>query len=510
MERIGQYGMFEKSFRCVHQEAVLSSCGRFVLTEADGEEEAVQVSAFRTGEGQFTVRFMPWRQGLWRYEIAVGDTEIFGEFLCTEPEKDCHGRVTVREEGFCYEDGSKFLPFGTTCYAWIYQPPERQEQTLDTLRASCFNKLRMLVFPKHMPYNNEEPERFPFLRDVRGKWDIGMPDYGFWDNLDEKIRRLGEMGMEVDLILFHPYDKWGFSELSREESMRYLEYCIARLSAFHNLWWSLANEYEMLVRKRVEDWDAIGEFVREQDAYGHLISIHNIMQVYPKRDWMTHCSIQSSDINRVPYWKKKYGIPVLIDECGYEGDLEFVWGNLSAFDMADRFWWTLTRGAYCTHGETFHREDEVLWWSKGGKLYGESEARIRFLKELLYSLPGVGTAEPLFTPPNPNELRREEKPVNEQGMRYLELVRTSPEEEKFGTYADRPKRLLGEGWQLTYFGHSCPCMMRVRLPEGTVYDAELIDIWEMTRTALRFGLSGEEVLELPGKEGMAVLLRLRK
>lgn len=32
---------------------------------------------------------------------------------------------------FMYEDGTRFQPFGTTCYAWINQPEEIQEQTLE-------------------------------------------------------------------------------------------------------------------------------------------------------------------------------------------------------------------------------------------------------------------------------------------------------------------------------------------------------------------------------------------
>lgn len=541
MEQTVLYQMFEKRFPCESGEPVLPDCAVFWQ---EGEKEAKRgTSAIRTGtfrrtETEFAVRFMPEQEGVWHYEIRVPGTVLSGDVLCVReaaggvrtagecasdmgPEEGCplgarpaaggcHGRVVAAGDGFAYLDGEKFLPFGTTCYAWIYQPEERQEQTLATLAGSCFNKLRMLVFPKHMPYNNEEPERFPYLRDGEGGWDIKRPDLLFWERLDQVIARLGELGIETDLILFHPYDRWGFSELSGEESRCYLEYCIARLSAFHNLWWSLANEYEMVIRKNHADWDAAGELIRDRDPYGHLISIHNIMQLYPKRDWMTHCSIQSSDLNRIPYWKKKYGCPILIDECGYEGNLEFNWGNLSAFDMADRFWWTVTRGGYCTHGETFHREDEVLWWSKGGVLHGESEPRIRFLKDLLYELPGVGKADPMFDPQNPNEERRDGHKPNEKDLRFLELVRTSPEEEKFGMYGDSPKKLAGEGWQLYYFGRSCPCRVHVRLPEGECYDAQRIDIWEMTRTPLAEGVSGNALLVLPGKPGTAVLLRRRE
>ena len=149
----------------------------------------------------------------------------------------------------------------------------------------------------------------------------------------------------------------------------------------------------MLTTKTMEDWDAFGERLRDTDPYHHLISVHNILIMYPKRDWMSHVSVQSGDVQRVALWRENYGLPVIDDEFGYEGNIEYDWGNLSAFDFVDRCWTVVARGGFPTHGETFHREDEVLWWSKGGKLYGQSEPRMAYLKKLLYELPGYGKGQ---------------------------------------------------------------------------------------------------------------------
>ena len=124
-----------------------------------------------------------------------------------------------------------------------------------------------------------------------------------------------EMGIEVDLILFHPYDRWGFSKLSQQDSLIYLKYCVARLSAYRNIWWSLANEYEILYDKVLGDWDEYGAFLAKNDSYSHLRSVHNFLEPYPKRDWLTHCSIQSGQFYKIPFWRQKYKVPVIIDEC---------------------------------------------------------------------------------------------------------------------------------------------------------------------------------------------------
>ena len=69
----------------------------------------------------------------------------------------------------------------------------------------------------------------------------------------------------ADLILFHPYDgvpleasegHWGFDCLGGHDPLRYgpandehyLRYAVARLASFSNVWWSLANEWDLLDR----------------------------------------------------------------------------------------------------------------------------------------------------------------------------------------------------------------------------------------------------------------------
>jgi hypothetical protein len=49
------------------------------------------------------------------------------------------------------------------------------------------------------------------------------------------------------------------------------------------------------------------------------------------------------------YWGK----PVVIDECGYEGDLENGWGKISGEEMLRRFWEGAIRGGYVGHDETY-------------------------------------------------------------------------------------------------------------------------------------------------------------
>lgn len=105
------------------------------------------------------------------------------------------------------------------------------------------------------------------------------------------------MGIEADLIVMHPYDRWGFAQMTKEQDALYWKYVLARFSAYRNMWWSLANEYDLFDHKAVEDWEGYAKVICEKDPYHHLRSIHNCLVFYDyNRPWITHCSIQRQDL----------------------------------------------------------------------------------------------------------------------------------------------------------------------------------------------------------------------
>lgn len=490
MKQVECYRVFELSLPGTRAE------GRFQMGE-----RSFTVKGFSSGEKRVSVRFMPDEVGTWRYEISSDLESVNGSFDCTPAAEGNHGPVRVNGRKFAYADGNRYLPFGTTCYGWAHQGDSLRRQTLESLKNSPFNKVRMLLFPKSMVYNTGEPQMFPFLKDHDGNYDVHQPNYPFWEDLEQQILELDKLGIEADLILFHPYDRWGFATLSRADSLAYVQYCVSRLGAFKNIWWSLANEYDLVPGKTEEDWDAFAEMICQLDAAKHLLSIHNCCQSYPNRDWMTHCSIQTNLCRQTLTLGWEYQKPVIIDECGYEGNIEFTWGNLSAFEMANRFWTVMACGGYCTHGETFFREDEILWWGKGGLLVGQSVERIAFLRNLLEELPGVPEAAlgNLGGNPNGND--------SDSGMAaFGAAMMRMPEASCTAFIAELIPMVCGnEHYQLTYLGRTCPAWLDVYCPAEGIFRAEVIDIWDMTRTPAGT-VTGSGRIKLPAKEGQAVLL----
>ncbi|HEX3878399.1 MAG TPA: DUF5060 domain-containing protein, partial [Bryobacteraceae bacterium] len=430
----------------------------------------VDVNGFYDGDGTYRIRFMPDEIGEWTYTTFSNAPALdnkSGAFTATQPSAYNHGPVRVRYVShFAYEDGAPYVPVGTTCYAWTHQGDKLEEQTLATLRTAPFNKIRMCVFPKSYAYNANEPVYYPFPRDAAGHNDLSRFNPQFFQHLEKRIADLEGLGIEADLILFHPYDRWGYASLPAEVNDRYLRYTVSRLAAYRNVWWSLANEWDLVKTKNVSDWDRFFRIVQESDPYQHLRSIHYSNVMYDNsKPWVTHASMQSSDLEKARDYVAEFRKPVIYDECKYEGNIPKRWGNISAQEMVRRFWLGTVGGAYVGHGETYLDPNDVLWWSKGGVLHGESPQRIAFLRKILDGAPPEGL----------NNLSNYYLGAGQEGRYYL-----------------------------FYFDVNQPAEYEFNLAPTADYRADLIDPWQMTITPIPGAFTGKFTLKLPGRPSLAV------
>jgi len=425
------------------------------------QNRVLEPDGFYDGDGVYRVRFMPDTPGEWRYVTKSNVPDLDGhqgQFTCVAASEGNHGPVRVKDKfHFAYDDGTPFYPFGTTCYAWAHQGDELEEQTLETLKEAPFNKIRMTVFPKDYIYNENEPVYYPFERDEKGQSDWTRFNPEFFRHFEKRVGQLCEMGIEADIIIFHPYDRWGYCDMDAESDYRYLRYLVARLASFRNVWWSMANEYDFLLDvKPMSQWDHYFHIVEEKDPYQHLRSIHNgnpAMNYDHTKPWITHVCIQSWDVKRVTEWLDAYRKPVIDDECAYEGNIPRPWGNISAQELVHRFWIMMVRGGYAGHGETYMHPEDILWWSKGGKLVGESWKRIAFLREIIEDMPAGGL-------------------TSMTGSFYWNVISGG----------------INGDYRLIYFGEHQPVQIAVGLPmEDGDYDIDLIDTWNMTITPLEKG-----------------------
>lgn len=446
----------------------------------------VIVNGFYDGDGVYRIRFMPDQIGDWTYETQSNQAELTGHtgtLRCVAPSGDNHGPVEVAHQfHFQHSDKTPYFPFGTTCYSYAFMAEPYASQTLATLRRASFNKVRVCLLPK--PQGDHPLFALPFEKDASGANDYTRLNPGYFQHVESRILDLMTIGVQADVILFHPYDSWGYKSMPDDANDRYLRYAVARLAAYRHVWWSIANEYDLVKSKTTADWDRFFRIVEESDPWSHPRSIHHSRVLYDNsKPWVTHASLQAYNFEKADEYRQAWGKPIIWDEIQYEGNIARRWGNLSPEEMTRRFWLATVAGTYATHGETYISTDGSPVWSDGGTLHGTSPQRIGFLRKLVERITTTGLTE------------------------YVNSYYLS---------AGEPGELY-----LYYFDDHCAAEYDFPLPDGE-FRCTLIDPWAMTMQELHGTLRAKRAgagsgpgdnnkpgtarVSLPGKPYRAVLL----
>jgi hypothetical protein len=419
------------------------------------------VLGFWDGGRRYLVRFAPEVPGSWTWQTASDEPLLDGhQGRLDVVASSTRGPVRVAGRfHFAHADGTPFRPVGTTVYNWIHQGEALRAQTIDAVAEAGFDKLRFMVFPQAGNYVEHDPELLPFERDGDG-WDVSRPSVAFFRRLDDLVAALGDRGIQADVLVFNAYDRgvFGLDGLTEEQDAAYLRYLVARLGAFPHVWWSLCNEFDQLTDRPAERWDRMGELLARVDAHDHLRSIHNWVELHDHNQaWITHASIQNghvtTEFGRANLYRDVYGKPVVLDEIKYEGDTPERWGDLDAAQLVHQFWIATVAGCYASHGESFVTESGSLHIVEGGRLRGQSPARLAFLRRILEGLriPGL------------DPIDKWDDPAHVAGVARDQYVQ--------------------------YLGRRAPAQWSFRLPQGgdgerlevgDTFEVSVIDTWNMT------------------------------
>jgi Domain of unknown function (DUF5605) len=196
-----------------------------------------------------------------------------------------------------------------------------------------------------------------------------------------------------------------------------------------------------------------------------------------------------------------YGKPIINDELEYEGNIPFPWGNISADEEVHRFWIMVVNGGYAGHGETYMHPQDILWWSKGGVLHGDSWRGIAFLREIISDIP-LGGLTPIAE-------------IEDNGIFPGAFTRW---------YWTRISGGMQAGYYLIYLGEHQMKTMPVWLADDK-YDVDIIDTRARTITPgslevyneatmghnpyTRFAPASYQI-ELPSKPYIAIRVKRRK
>ena len=170
---------------------------------------------FYDGDGTYRIRFMPDHEGEWTLCDAVQDGRARRQDRLVHGSR--HRRaITVRCRSrnkfhFAYADGTAV--FSLRHDLLRLDPPAARDAggdagdaEDDTLQQDPDGRL-----PQGLPYNINEPLHADLRASADGKVDFDRPNPVAFRHFEKQVAALRELGIEADIIIFHPYDRWGYA-----------------------------------------------------------------------------------------------------------------------------------------------------------------------------------------------------------------------------------------------------------------------------------------------------------
>ena len=387
----------------------------------DGRQP-VEVPGFCDSEdgSTFRIRFMPTRPGNYNYSLKYrqGSYEASNTGSFTARDGGRRGIVCVDREHpwhFVWEGtGEHYFWNGTTAYWLVGWDDETIFKNIDRLAKLKVNRIRSAIMGRVKDgrswYENVFPtDKFTFLFNP---WKAERPDSledpGFdvtrfnvahWQKYERLLRKARGKDVVISVIFYvdgrRPgTDPFGKEGAGGEDEQRYYRYAVARLAAFSNVMWDVANEYRLF---RDDAWaEKMGTLIRKWDPYDHLMSVHGHHDFrFRTSPWADFAMYQSWDEhggydymlgNRAEQAGTGRIMPQVNEEYGYEDHYPVGWGEnrrapARSADNRRRLAWSIyMAGCYQTTGE---RANTGTGWGPdtgGGWINGRGDDTMTMLK----------------------------------------------------------------------------------------------------------------------------------
>lgn len=212
----------------------------------------IEVLGFYDGAGTYRVRFMPPAPGVWHYTTVSSATELealSGDFTVRAPGPHNHGPLKATGTlTFAYADGTKYE--GTACDPAL---SPRSARDAGGQKAPAASPTTRVCFDVPAGFSPSSFRR-----------------------LERRLASLERVGVEADLVLLPSgadSHRPSSDTAPAQSDARYLEYVVARLAAFRNVWWSVATDRHATGTKTDAASDRLRQLVATADPYHHMLSV---------------------------------------------------------------------------------------------------------------------------------------------------------------------------------------------------------------------------------------------
>ena len=274
--------------------------------------ENFSISVFYCGNDTFKARIYTDSQGTYSYKISLDGKELSsGEFECIKNEKN-HGKPMIapyNSQKLCYQDGKAYNMLGFEC-DWIFLLDQDNENDfpkakciIDDIAKNGFNMIVCNVIAmdvtwqeglqgKGTQYDFTNPKELPFEKND-DKINHDMLNPHFFARMDKIMDYLKEKEIVVHLMIYvwNKYVDW--AEIGSDADNRYYKHIVDRYQAYPNLIWDVSKEALAYGKITTEGLQEKCTFIRENDKYGTLLTMHDAGFCQHNKDFVDIVSVQN-------------------------------------------------------------------------------------------------------------------------------------------------------------------------------------------------------------------------
>jgi hypothetical protein len=341
---------------------------------------------FYDGDGRWTVRVSPNAEGAWSLVTHSAAPELDGRkvaFQCVpNTNRNIHGALGVdpdHRHHFVLEDGTRYFMSGYECdWLWALDLGKAKLDTLnpflDKLTSFGFNNIIVNAYAHDTTWKAGKTGPDDFGPPPMYAWEgtNANPDHSrmnpaYWRHYDRMIQALHRRGIiaHVMIKVYNKSVKWP-AKGSAEDDL-YFRWMAARYAAFPNVTWDLSKEWN---NEKDADYKTNRiRFLRENDPYRRLVTVHDDRATYDRGDYnklLDYRSDQQHDKWRATMLehRRQCDWPVVNVEYGYEcgpggvKDLTYQVGQ-SAEEVCRRSWEVCMAGGYGAYYYTYTAWDVI-------------------------------------------------------------------------------------------------------------------------------------------------------
>lgn len=247
---------------------------------------------FHDGDGTWKVRVSATLSGQWSLTTQSDVPELDGKqaaFTCMNALKpNVHGALRVdpaHPHHFVFDDGTRFFLLAYEC-DWLWALDTRDpalptvKRFLDRIGAHGFNYLLLNVYAYDTSWRTGKTGDDDYGPPPISPWagDIAAPQHdrlnvAFWQHYDRVIRAMAERGIMAHIMLKVYNKKVRWPERASPADDLFFRTIVARYAAFPNIVWDFSKEAHN--EKDLAYKQGRLRFVREHDAYRHLLTVHD-------------------------------------------------------------------------------------------------------------------------------------------------------------------------------------------------------------------------------------------